>query len=150
MKRFLVPFAAACAFAAAASAEPAAVAPSAQAAPAASLSQRLASGAHYVIVTRRELFPLRSEGRNPGDAWFTIDGYFVPESGTWTSNATGFPTPGTPWHSCPAETQCGGIHEAGMVLDRWYRPEAHEIVAIGQKLTFDDDGACSTAAARSG
>lgn len=102
-----------------------------------SLAQRLAAGAPYVIVTRRNLFPLPSDGR---EFWFTISGYYIPEKGTWTSSAVGFPTPGTPWHSCPAETICGGIHENGKKLDRWYRPEKFEMVAIGQPLTFDADG----------
>ena len=107
------------------------------AAPAPTLSQRLAAGDMYVLVTRRDLFPVKSEGR---DRWIAIEGYYVPKSGNWTSSAAGFPSPGTPWHSCPAESWCGGIHERGFVLDRWYRPEQHEIVVIGQKLTFDDQG----------
>ena len=101
------------------------------------LAQRLAAGEKYVLVTRRDLFPVKSEGR---DSWIAIEGYYVPRTGTWTSSASGFPSPGTPWHSCPAESWCGGIHERGFVLDRWYRPEQHEIVVIGQKLTFDDRG----------
>lgn len=87
--------------------------------------------------TRRDLFPLASRGN---DSWFAIEGYYVPGKGTWTSSAAGFPTPGTPWHGCPAPTWRGGIHERGFVLDRWYRPERHEIAVIGQKLTFDDRG----------
>ena len=102
-----------------------------------SLAQRLAAGEKYVLVTRRDLFPRPSRGN---DHWFAIEGYYVPRNGTWTSSAAGFPTPGTPWHSCPKEIWCGGVHERGMVLERWYRPEQHEIVVIGQKLTFDDQG----------
>jgi hypothetical protein len=101
------------------------------------LAQRLAAGEKYVLVTRRDLFPVKSRGT---DSWIAIEGYYVPETGTWTSGATGFPSPGTPWHSCPAPTWCGGVHERGLVLERWYRPEQHEIVVIGQKLTFDDQG----------
>lgn len=52
-----------------------------------SLAQRLASGAGYVIITRRDLFPRPSEGADP---WFVITGYYVPQDGTWTSNAPGF------------------------------------------------------------
>jgi hypothetical protein len=102
-----------------------------------SIASRLASGGRYVIVTRRDLFPRSSQGN---DLWFAITGYYVPANGTWTSEARGFPTPGTPWHACPPTTVCGGIHEAGFALDRWYRPEQHEIVAIGQRLTFDEQG----------
>lgn len=101
------------------------------------LAQLLASGRPYVLITRRELFPRASSGT---DIWFTISGYYRPEDGIWTSNAPGFPTPGTPWHSCPSETQCGGIHEPGMRLERWYRPENNELVIIGQRLTFDAEG----------
>jgi hypothetical protein len=101
------------------------------------LAQLLAAGRPYVLVTRRDAFPRPSEGR---DRWIAIEGYYVPEKGTWTSSATGFPTPGTPWHSCPAPTWCGGVHERGLVLERWYRPEQNEIVVIGQKLTFDEQG----------
>lgn len=101
------------------------------------IAQRLATGGRYVIVTRRDLFPRPSQGN---DWWFAITGYYVPRDGTWTSSASGFPTPGTPWHSCPAETSCGGIHERGMVLERWYRPEQNEIVAVGERLTFDAEG----------
>lgn len=102
-----------------------------------SLSKRLAAGQPYVIVTRRNLFPLPSEGK---EYWFAIDGYYVPEDGTWTSHAVGFPTPGTPWHSCPATARCGGIHEPGKRLDRWYRPELNEMIVVGQHLTFDQHG----------
>lgn len=111
----------------------------AQTAPAAPnpLAQRLAEGRPYVLVTRRDLFPRASEGR---DSWFTISGYYRPEDGIWTSDATGFPTPGTPWHSCPRGAQCGGIHEPGMALERRYRPENGELVIIGQRLTFDAQG----------
>ena len=115
--------------------KPKAAPPAAAAAP--TLAQRLAAGEKYVLVTRRDLFPVKSEGR---DSWIAIEGYYVPEKGTWTSSAAGFPSPGTPWHSCPAPTWCGGVHERGLVLERWYRPEQHEIVVIGQKLTFDDQG----------
>jgi hypothetical protein len=101
-----------------------------------SLAQRLATGAGYVIVTRRDLFPRPSEGAEP---WFVITGYYVPENGTWTSNASGFSRPSF-FHACPRETLCGGIHEAGRVLERWYRPEQHEIVAMGERLTFDEEG----------
>ena len=111
--------------------------PAPVAVPRPTLSQRLAAGGKYVLVTRRDLFPVKSEGR---DSWIAIEGYYVPKTGTWTSSAQGFPTPGTPWHSCPAESWCGGIHERGKVLERWYRPEQHEIVVIGQKLTFDEQG----------
>jgi hypothetical protein len=100
------------------------------------LVQRLAAGGRYVIVTRRDLFPRPSHG----NMWFSITGYYVPSDGTWTSGADGFPSPGTPWHSCPSNAICGGIHEAGMPLERRYEPEQHEMVAIGQRLTFDDDG----------
>jgi len=102
-----------------------------------SLSQRLAAGEKYVLVTRRDLFPRPSRGN---DSWIAIEGYYVPRNGTWTSSAAGFPTPGTPWHSCPKEVWCGGVHERGLVLERWYRPEQHEIVVIGEKLTFDEQG----------
>lgn len=115
--------------------KPKAAAPAASAAP--TLAQRLAAGEPYVLLTRRDLFPLSSQG---SDRWIAIEGYYVPKTGTWTSSAAGFPSPGTPWHSCPRESWCGGIHERGLVLDRWYRPEQHEIVVIGQKLTFDDSG----------
>jgi hypothetical protein len=101
------------------------------------LAQLLAAGRPYVLITRRELFPRASEGR---DSWFTISGYYRAEDGIWTSDATGFPTPGTPWHSCPRGAQCGGIHEPGMALERWYRPENGELVIIGQRLTFDAQG----------
>lgn len=101
------------------------------------LAQLLASGRPYVLITRRDLFPRASSGR---DSWFTISGYYRSEDGIWTSDATGFPTPGTPWHSCPAQAQCGGIHEPGMRLERWYRPENNELVIIGQRLTFDAEG----------
>jgi hypothetical protein len=101
------------------------------------LAQRLAAGRPYVLITRRNLFPRASEGR---DSWFTISGYYRAEDGVWTSDATGFPTPGTPWHSCPHGAQCGGIHEPGMALERWYRPENNELVIIGQRLTFDAQG----------
>lgn len=101
------------------------------------LSQRLAAGEKYVLVTRRDLFPRPSRG---SDRWFAIEGYYVPRNGTWTSSAAGFPTPGTPWHSCPKEVWCGGVHERGLVLERWYRPEQREIVVIGEKLTFDEQG----------
>lgn len=102
-----------------------------------SLAQLLASGRPYVMITRRDLFPRASEGR---DSWFTISGYYRADDGIWTSDATGFPAPGTPWHSCPREAQCGGIHEPGMPLERWYRPENGELVIIGQRLTFDAEG----------
>ena len=115
---------------------PAQAAPATPAAPNA-LAQRLAEGRPYVLVTRRDLFPRASEGR---DIWFTISGYYRAEDGVWTSDAIGFPTPGTPWHSCPAQAQCGGIHEPGMTLERWYRPENGELVIIGQRLTFDAQG----------
>ncbi len=113
--------------------------PPAENVPAASnpIARHLAAGGRYVIVTRRDLFPRQSQGN---DWWFAITGYYVPGDGTWTSSASGFPSPGTPWHSCPAAAQCGGIHEPGMVLDRYYRPERNEIVAIGQRLTFDSEG----------
>jgi hypothetical protein len=101
------------------------------------LARLLAEGRPYVLITRRDLFPRASEGR---DSWFTISGYYRPQDGVWTSDATGFPSPGTPWHSCPRETQCGGIHEPGMALERWYRPENGELVIIGQRLTFDAQG----------
>ena len=101
------------------------------------LAALLAGGRPYVLVTRRDLFPRASQGM---DRWFTIDGYYRPEDGVWTSSATGFPTPGTPWHSCPASAQCGGIHEPGMRLERWYRPENGELVIIGQRMTFDAEG----------
>jgi len=101
------------------------------------LAQRLAEGRPYVLITRRDLFPRPSEGR---DSWFTISGYYRADDGVWTSDATGFPTPGTPWHSCPSEAQCGGIHEPGMALERRYRPENGELVIIGQRLTFDAQG----------
>ena len=101
------------------------------------LAGRLAAGRHYVMITRRNRFPRHSEGL---DDWFTIDGYYRPTDGTWTSNAIGFPTPGTPWHSCPRGAECGGIHEPGMSLERWYRPEQNELVLIGQRLTFDAEG----------
>jgi hypothetical protein len=114
-------------------------APTQSPAPAApnALAQRLAAGRPYVLITRRDLFPRASEGR---DSWFTISGYYRAEDGVWTSDATGFPSPGTPWHSCPREAQCGGIHEPGMALERWYRPENGELVVIGQRLTFDAQG----------
>lgn len=115
---------------------PAQAQPPAPAAPG-PLAQALASGRPYVLITRRDLFPRASEGR---DRWFTISGYYRAEDGVWTSDATGFPTPGTPWHSCPREAQCGGIHEPGMALERWYRPENGELVIIGQRLTFDAQG----------
>jgi hypothetical protein len=115
---------------------PAQTQPPAPAAPGA-LAQRLAAGRPYVLITRRDLFPRASEGR---DSWFTISGYYRAEDGVWTSDATGFPTPGTPWHSCPREAQCGGIHEPGMPLERRYRPENGELVIIGQRLTFDAEG----------
>jgi hypothetical protein len=117
--------------------EPRPPSPAAPVPPGRDLVAGLAAGESYVIVTRRDLFPRVSEG---ADEWFAITGRFVPADGTWTSRATGFPTPGTPWHSCPAETQCGGIHERGLVLDRWYRPQQHEAVALGVKLSFDDGG----------
>jgi hypothetical protein len=101
------------------------------------LAQLLAAGRPYVLVTRRDLFPRASEGR---DSWFTISGYYRAEDGVWTSDATGFPSPGTPWHSCPREAQCGGIHEPGMSLERRYSPENGELVIIGQRLTFDAQG----------
>lgn len=111
--------------------------PSPEGAASGTIAARLATGGRYVIVTRRDLFPRASAGT---DIWFTITGYYVPRDGTWTSSASGFPTPGTPWHACPPTTACGGIHEAGFALDRWYRPEQHEIVAVGQRLTFDEQG----------
>jgi hypothetical protein len=118
------------------SAGPAQAQPPAPAAPNA-LAGLLAAGRPYVLFTRRDLFPRASEGR---DSWFTISGYYRAEDGVWTSDATGFPTPGTPWHSCPRGAQCGGIHEPGMPLERWYRPENNELVIIGQRLTFDAQG----------
>lgn len=111
--------------------------PPGEAAAPTTIASRLASGGRYVIVTRRDLFPCPSQGN---DLWFAITGYYVPRDGTWTSEASGFPTPGTPWHACPRTATCGGIHERGLALDRWYRPEQNEIVAVGQRLTFDERG----------
>lgn len=107
------------------------------AAPSGTLAQRLAAGQPYVLITRRQLFPRASQGT---DDWFAISGYYRSEDGTWTSNAIGFPTPGTPWHACPSGAECGGIHEPGLTLERRFRPEDNEMVVIGQRLTFDAEG----------
>lgn len=107
-----------------------------------SLSRKIAAGLPFVLVTGREALRLRpGEWAWPQGRWVMVEGRYHPEDGTWAVSGVGFdPGRTNPYHSCPATTRCGGIHEAGFTLDRPYRPENHELVAFGRTFTFDEAG----------
>lgn len=115
------------------------------------LSKKLANGMPFVLATTREGIRLR-----PGDWKFPdrhsyfvhFDGRYHPLGGTWSVSAVGFDPHGiNSYHSCPPYDQlprnapiCGGIHQPGHVMDRWYRPEDKEFVAFGYAYQFDEQG----------
>jgi hypothetical protein len=105
------------------------------------LGRQIAAGAPFVIITKQEALRLKpGNWHYPFGSWVVIEGRYHPDKGLWAVSGVGFAPRGNPLHSCPAEIRCGGIHEEGFALDRWYRPEDHELVAFGQKFTFDEAG----------
>jgi hypothetical protein len=106
------------------------------------LSRKIAAGLPFVFITEREALRLRpGDWTYPRGRWVMIEGRYHPFGGTWDVNGVGFdPGRTNPYHSCPAATGCGGVHQQGFTLDRPYRPEDHEFVAFGQTFTFDEAG----------
>lgn len=112
------------------------------------LSERLAEGANFVVITKRGSVPLR-----PGDwsypqghdHWTVFEGRFNPESGLWQSDVVGFSVRGLEYHSCPPDFdhsrfQCGGIHSQGHRLARRITPRDRVLIVLENELTFDEAG----------
>lgn len=115
-----------------------------------SLSRKISAGLPFLLVSDRESLDLR-----PGDweyakgRWVVLEGKYHPYSGTWAMNGVGFnPGKTNSYHSCPPYhltpknlPACGGVHQAGYTMDRWYKPEERSLVAFGRVYTFDETGA---------
>lgn len=114
------------------------------------LSKKIANGMPFVIATKEGGLKLR-----PGDwkyperhsYFLTFTGKYYPDTGTWSVSAVGFdPHRVNSYHSCapyelrPKHTRCGGIHQEGHSMDRWYKPEEHDLAAFGYAYTFDEAG----------
>lgn len=116
-------------------------APSARDVAGKSLAEQIAAGHHFLIITTQESLRLKRDGWfYPNGNWVMLEGRYHSDRGLWAVSGVGFNARGNPLHSCPTEFRCGGIHEEGFRLERWYRPEDHELVAFGQTFTFDEAG----------
>lgn len=111
------------------------------------LSERLAEGANFVVVTKRQSVPLRRGGWSypNGDLWTVFEGRFNPDSGIWQSDVVGFSVSGIEYHSCPPDLDhsrflCGGVHSSGHQLDRRVTPRDHVLIVLENELTFDEAG----------
>jgi hypothetical protein len=105
------------------------------------LSERIDAGLPFLIVTKRDALRLKQNGWHyPGGYWVMIEGRYHRDKGLWATSGVGFFPRGNPLHSCPAEFRCGGVHEEGFKLPRWYRPENRELIAFGQSFTFEENG----------
>lgn len=105
------------------------------------LSRKIAEGKAFIFVTEREHVRLQEgDWTWPTGRWVSFEGRYHAEKGLWAVSGVGFTPRGNPLHACPAGQQCGGIHEAGGVLDRWYKPEDGELVVMGLKFRFDEAG----------
>lgn len=119
----------------------------AQTSPEPLLSERIASGTSFVVVTKDRSVPLRPgswsypEG---GDRWTVFEGRFNPDSGIWATDTVGFQVRGIEYHSCPPDLdprfRCGGIHTNGHRLSRRVTPRDHVLVVLENELTFDEEG----------
>lgn len=120
----------------------------AQTAAEAPLSERMASGAPFVVVTRQGSVPLRpGSWRYPegADRWTVFEGRFNADSGIWDTDVVGFQVRGIEYHSCPpdldhARFHCGGVHTFGHRLTRRITPRDHVLVVLENELTFDEEG----------
>ncbi|TFI59313.1 hypothetical protein E2493_05595 [Sphingomonas parva] len=115
-----------------------------------SLSRKLSLGLPFLLVTDARSLQLRpGEWTWPNGRWVIIEGKYHTDSGTWDVGGVGF-NPGrtNSAHSCPPDAlraktlpPCGGIHQAGYSMDRWYRPEEHDLVVYGRVYRYDEGGA---------
>lgn len=114
------------------------------------LSKKLANGLPFVLATKRDGLKLRpGDWEYPNARYFlTFDGKYHPLGGTWALGAIGFdPHRVNSFHTCPPYNLrpknapiCGGIHQEGHQMDRWHKPEDHELAAFGYAYTFDEAG----------
>lgn len=120
----------------------------AQAAPQPLLSERIASGASFVVVTKARSVPLRAGSwsyPNGADRWTVFEGRYNPESGIWDTDVVGFQVRGIEYHSCPPDLdhsrfRCGGVHTFGHRLSRRVTPRDHVLIVLENELTFDEAG----------
>jgi hypothetical protein len=120
----------------------------AQTAPEPLLSERIASGVSFVVVTKDRSVPLR-EGSwsypDGADRWTVFEGRYNPESGIWDTDVVGFQVRGIEYHSCPPDLDhsrfgCGGVHTFGHRLSRRVTPRDHVLIVLENELTFDEAG----------
>jgi hypothetical protein len=111
------------------------------------LSERIASGTSFVVVTKDRSIPLRAGNwsyPDGGDRWTVFEGRFNPESGIWATDTVGFQVRGIEYHSCPPDLdpryRCGGIHTNGHRLSRRVTPRDHVLIVLENELTFDEAG----------
>lgn len=114
-----------------------------------SLSRKLAAGLPFLLVSTREMLNLRpGKWEYPRGYWVILEGKYHPDSGTWAANGVGFdPGATNSYHSCPPSRMrpaylpaCGGVHQAGFTMDRWYKPQELSLVIFGRVLQFDESG----------
>lgn len=120
----------------------------AQVAPELLLSERIAAGASFVVVTKDRSVPLRAGGwsyPDGADRWTVFEGRYNPDSGIWDTDVVGFHVRGIEYHSCPPDLdhsrfRCGGVHTFGHRLSRRVTPRDHVLVVLENELTFDEAG----------
>ena len=115
-----------------------------------SLSRKLAAGLPFLIVTAPDGVTLRpGDWEYPKGRWVVLEGSYYVNSGTWSARGVGFdPGRTNSAHSCPPYAllpkhtpPCGGIHQPGYTMDRWYKPDQRDLVVFGHVYRFDESGA---------
>lgn len=120
----------------------------AQDAPEPLLSERIAAGTSFVVVTKDRSVPLRAGGwsyPDGADRWTVFEGRYNPDSGIWDTDVVGFQVRDIEYHSCPPDLdqsrfRCGGVHSSGHRLSRRVTPRDHVLVVLENELTFDEAG----------